>query len=446
MAYNESPSYVKALDPARFPITPYVVGPVGFAGYQTIQAALTAADGAGGGAVWIMPGSYTEDLTLYPTSQIIGAVSNSDAPLAGTVIISGVHTPPSTGFVSFTNVFLSSATDIFNSAAAGTAILVLENCTTNCTSGYTFNVPNWTASGYLVQFNCQQADVDNGCVNNSGGAIIFFETSNVGQGTGKTMVTSGFVHFNEVDLMCPWNCTTGTILDLDTVTFSYTVTFSNNTTGTIRWGSFITGGSPAITMSSSAAVSLLGGIVNSSNNPAIAGAGAGTFTLSNVTFVDNAVIAGTLTTSGVGGYMPGAFGNAGDVFTSNGPGVVPSFQSTKMVNIVSAPIDFTATGLTTLFTPEVGKVFYITRFVDVTDAVTGFVSEGDCSLGVTAADYEDYGTPAIGSATPGNFNTEPVSDDDVPPSTSSTPVILNITTGVTATTCTGRFMIQGFYV
>ena len=62
----------------RFPITPFVVGPIGQAGYQTIQSALDAANAAGKGAVWVMPGTYTENLTFYPTSQLSGAVSNSD--------------------------------------------------------------------------------------------------------------------------------------------------------------------------------------------------------------------------------------------------------------------------------------------------------------------------------------------------------------------------------
>ena len=55
-----------------FPITPYVVGPAGQADYQTIQDGIDAANAAGGGVVYVQPGSYTEDLTLYDGVDLYG--------------------------------------------------------------------------------------------------------------------------------------------------------------------------------------------------------------------------------------------------------------------------------------------------------------------------------------------------------------------------------------
>lgn len=279
-----------------FHISPYIVNPFGIvngASFTTIQSALDAANAAGGGAVYVQPGTYTENLTLFDNVSIIGAAASSLIVGAGSIVIVGVHAPPATGFTSIANCYLQSATHIFSSVAAGSTIILLQNCNTLCTNGFTYNLPNWT--GVLGKFNNQDDSVDNGVVNNTGGALVFFESSNIGAGSGQTMVTSGTVHFNEVDIRCPWSAQTGTILDLDTVTFSSTLTLANNSTGTIRWGSFITGGSPAITMSSSAAIRLIGGIIDSSNNPAITGAGAGTFTYSDVSFLSNAAFAGTLT-------------------------------------------------------------------------------------------------------------------------------------------------------
>ena len=61
-----------------FPITSFVVGPVGKAGYQTIQAGLNAANAAGGGAVYVMPNTYTENLTLFTNTQVVAAAGASD--------------------------------------------------------------------------------------------------------------------------------------------------------------------------------------------------------------------------------------------------------------------------------------------------------------------------------------------------------------------------------
>ena len=66
----------------------------------------------------MQPGTYTENLTLYGDTQVVGVPGNPDSGTAGnSVIISGVHTPPTTGSFVFANVRLASATDIFNSAA-----------------------------------------------------------------------------------------------------------------------------------------------------------------------------------------------------------------------------------------------------------------------------------------------------------------------------------------
>ena len=74
-----------------YPITPFVVGPVATAGYQTIQSAIDAAALAGGGSVYIQDGYYTEDLTL-PIGVDLIAVPLSDLDSGpANVIIQGNH-------------------------------------------------------------------------------------------------------------------------------------------------------------------------------------------------------------------------------------------------------------------------------------------------------------------------------------------------------------------
>lgn len=286
----------------RYPITRYVVGPLGDAGYQTIQSALDAATGAGGGAVYIMPSStpYTENLTLYGDVTLVGATGNSDvASNGGSVTIIGVHTPPLTGFTSFNNLFLQSATDILSSVAAGSATLVMENCNVDCTNGFKFNLPNWT--GPLATFHNVDASTNNGVVNNSGGSLIFFQNGFVGAGTGQTMVTSGVVYLQNMQVNCPWNAAAGSQIVAHYSHFENMVTFSGNATGSLHFCHFLGGGgTAAITMNGVSTIGISNSIIESSNNPAVAGVGGGLFNLYNVTYFDSSTYSGIVAAQNLG--------------------------------------------------------------------------------------------------------------------------------------------------
>lgn len=133
--------------PGSAPISRFVVAADGTAGYTTIQAAITAASAAGGNAtVYVRPGTYVENLILATTVDVVGTI------YSGTTI-TGVHVPPAAGRFTVQNCTLRSATHIFSSAAAGTAAILLEDCTINCTNGYLFNLVNWTGSLSLNNAN-----------------------------------------------------------------------------------------------------------------------------------------------------------------------------------------------------------------------------------------------------------------------------------------------------
>lgn len=285
-----------ALGLGRFPITPFVVGPVGLGGYQTIQSALNAANLAGGGAVYVQPGTYTESLTLYDNTQVVGAVGFADT---GDLIIVGVHVPPASGGFIFRNVTLQSATHIFNSAVAGSAHLLIGDAAIIVTNGYTFNLPNWT--GKLETFDVNdRGSTNDGYVNNTGGAEVAIFTSAVGAGSGNTMTVSGVTSIFTCAVGCPLNCITGSVVFLEGNVHTDTITFSNNSSGEIVYSEI----DAQITMSSSAAWLISETTINTASNPAIAGAGAGTLTLGGITFVSGNNIAGTLTTAGATGFLP----------------------------------------------------------------------------------------------------------------------------------------------
>ncbi len=272
----------------RFPITPFVVGSSGQAGYQTIQSAINAANAAGGGMVWVQPGTYTENLTFFSGIQI-------SSPSEQSVIIIGTHTPPSSGTLNIDRMTLQSATNIFSSNAAGTTAIIIEDCTVVVTNGYTFNLPNWTAGGSLQAFNIGPSGTNDGFVNNIGGSTVAIFSAGVGNGSTKPMILSGTTFFGPgMTINCPVNLTTGSALLSTNNQYFGTFTISGNATANFYNDSFVTGAAASITYSSSGASSLNNCSVNSSLNPCINGSGAGALQLNSVSFLNNASLAGTL--------------------------------------------------------------------------------------------------------------------------------------------------------
>ena len=278
-------------------MTAYMVdSTAGAAPYQTIQSAITAAEAAGGGIVYIRPGTYTENLTITGNVQLVGTPSNSDAGTAGnSTTIVGTHIPPASGSLVVSNLRLESATHIFSSAVAGSASIILLNDYIAVTNGYTFNLPNWTGS--FVIYNLGSGGTNDGFVNNTGGADCFFISGTIGYGTGNTMVTSGAVTLQEIDLRCPIDFQTGSTIAADFNNFYQTVTCSNNSTGYFSKSFFDTGATAALVMESSAEIDLRDVNINSSNSPAINGSGAGNLDIAGITWLDNYEISSSLTTT-----------------------------------------------------------------------------------------------------------------------------------------------------
>jgi len=281
-----------------YPITQFVVGASGEAGYTTIQAAINAANSAGGGVVYIQPGSYTEDLTLFDGVDLYGTPAVSQNEGASVTII-GTHTPPASGHIGFNSIYFQDSNAVFSSAAAGSTHIVLLNCESAVQNGYFFDLGNWTGIFEIWDHNPSAAGapfaIQDGGINNTGGATLFMFASGFGFGTSKTMNLSGTIVVGEADISCPVNFQTGSTIAVDVCQFAQSVTFSGNSTGALNTCRFSGGSSAAITMSSSAAITIGQTVIESTNNPAIAGSGAGTLTLGTCNFTGNSALAGTLT-------------------------------------------------------------------------------------------------------------------------------------------------------
>jgi hypothetical protein len=270
-----------------YPITPYIVGPASSAGYTTIQSALDAANAAGIDAtIYVQPGTYSENLTLYDGVDIVGSIYPG-------VTIVGLHTPPTSGRFQFQNITIQSATDIFNSAAAGATNISVINSQINITNGFLFNLSNWT--GTLMVKNCDSSSTNDGIMTNTGGASLTIYNSRLGNGTAKTLISSGNINIEHAVISCPIDFQTGTVIDIKSTEFEQSVSSSNNATGNCFNCVFSTGSTTAFTMNSTQDIGLIHCIIDSSGSPVVAGTGTGTLSLPSMTYLTNADLSTDLT-------------------------------------------------------------------------------------------------------------------------------------------------------
>ena len=269
------------------PISKYVVDPDGTADYTTVQAAITAANASATteALIYVRPGTYTEDLTLYDGIIIQGSGIQT--------IITGVHTPPASGGVYFFDLYMTSATDIITSAAAGTTRLDFFNVTFNCTNGYIVDCASWTGS--IGLYACIDASTANGIVNVATSTVAIRD-SNLGAGANALGIAGGTLAVMNSRISCPVSPTGASAVSFTQGCYiGATVTTAGSTALAVYDSAFSTGASAALSHGSSGAVTLSNCTLTSSANPCITGAGAGTLTLTDVNFLSNAALAATLT-------------------------------------------------------------------------------------------------------------------------------------------------------
>lgn len=256
--------------------------------YTTIQSAINAAQAAGGNAeIWVRQGTYTENLTLYDTINIEGAEQTLS-------ILIGTHTPPAAGSCRFSRMGLRSATDIFSSAAAGTATLSCLRCQFLLINGYVYNLPNWT--GDLRLRWCTDYSTHNGLVYNTGGSTVTMNHSLIGKGTTSVFTANGNVTMFSVLCDCPmlFNGTGISILEGACV-FGGNIATANTHLLRIAQCRLSTGVTQAITHNSASTLVLDNVIVGTSNATAIGGTG--TIKMVMVAFPTSNTLAGTITQS-----------------------------------------------------------------------------------------------------------------------------------------------------
>jgi hypothetical protein len=320
-----------------FAISKYIVSPSGTP-YTTIQAAINDAQAAGGGIVYIRPGTYTENLVLYDSVFLEGSANLS-------VSIVGIHTPPVAGTCQITSVDLTSATHAFSSAAAGSTTLTVRDCRFHLTNGYAFDVVNWT--GTINIFNCADISADNHGINNTGNATVLIKDSFFGYST-TTSLINGLCNIFYSHIYCPITKSGTLAINIDSGSVLYrTLTVSDSVTTSINNSSLFSGADPAIVTTSSSAVTLSNVVIDSSANPNIDGTG--TVVFGEVTFLKPLFIPVTITQSYNSGVQTGIIDLPNTDNTENGTLRMNGdpFLSNFGTNNTFVGIDSGSLGLTT---------------------------------------------------------------------------------------------------
>lgn len=393
-----------------------MVGPVGQAGYQTIQAAINAANAAGGGIVYIQPGTYTENINVPDKVHLIGSVFMQDYSSGYPVIIHGTLTVdtsanPQSSYNNFFYLFFNPPTgDVFTFNTSGlfqsvamfygctlqvnqatkavlstdgfpTVYLDLCQCTSTISNGDLFALRGGARFNYVfardTTFSTNESSyitptagsdiqyVLNNCiwnamvdVSSSAGTYFLLQTKNCtfdwdGLGGTQPLINYGgtegaFISQNGIVQNVPGALTSSTsvasnsFFNIYDTTFNGTYILSSNCKEKIYNCTFEGGSSPAITMSSAQNVTISDSAINTSANPAIAGAGAGTLTLGGLTFVNGKNLAGTLTLAGDTGFLPTTMSNGQLLIGSTGA--------------VPAVANLTSTGATITITNGAGTI------------------------------------------------------------------------------------------
>ena len=330
--------------PNTFPISAWVVGRSGQAGYQTIQSAIDAAveymnaNFLSSVSIYIQPGIYPESLTIPEGVSLIGATAGG---LYGTVTISGSHEIVDNGSeksVSFKNLLLTSSVEesnVISYLSENNVELLIENCNLRVNAGYLVLIPNSINSSVRFENCIDSSSVPNGFISMPGGIVVvnscFFGdvlTSTNGAQIGGELLASNSYFSTPIYLF-----NTGGLSVDGSCVFLQTITFAQNTNGAFLSSCFFANDvAPCIIHNSSGTVNLYAPVFTGGFTPSLTGTGAfvvtGLSTTSNAVFnpglnvfVNNTSISGQVSAIGDLGGLNSAISLTGSSAASGGVGV-----------------------------------------------------------------------------------------------------------------------------
>lgn len=353
----------------------WIVDKLGFNGtHTTIASALASA--TSGDTIFIMPGTYTENLTLVAGVNLTAWGSDSSQNQTGKVIISGKASFSSAGSVTISGIQLQTNSDNFLALTGSAASIVnLVNCNLNCSNNTGIS---FTSSSSSAVINCKDCTGNLGTTgigyftHSSAGNLNFTHCvlTNTGGSTTASTVSAGVLYFFSCKIFFAVTSSSTAAL---VVTCCAIDTGSINTTSITSGGSsvantihacvFSSGTASALSVSANTMTITNCRILSSNTNPIT---GAGTVQFSNLDFNGGNTLINTTTQTG------GVFGLATSIATPTLTGFIGeqirgTRASGSAVSLTtSTPADVIAGGIS--LTPGVWDLSGITI---ITGGLTG---------------------------------------------------------------------------
>lgn len=323
----------------------WIVNPLAYLGtHTTISSALTSA--SSGDTIFIMPATYTENLTLKAGVFLTAYGSDSSTNAKGDVIINGTCTFTGTGTVTIYGIQLqTNSAALLSVTGSSASIVYLNNCYLNCTNntGITFSSSNAAASINLN--NCGGDLATTGIAfhtMSSAGSLVYQFCSMGNSGLSSTISNniSGSSYYFYSSFVSPFGTTsTGSIAafycyinssPVNTASLTMNGSGNNSAIHCELYG----GTASAVTIGGTASV--ISCYVNSTNTNAITGSGTVayqglTFGQSKLINTTSQSVSGTLS-GGINGVSP-TTGMLGEQIRSSASGV--STTSATPINITS---------------------------------------------------------------------------------------------------------------
>jgi len=356
--------------------------------HTTIAAAITSA--SSGETIFIMPGTYTENLTMKAGVNLVAYTADAVTPNV-TIIGSLACSYSGIASISGLQVQTNSNACIAVTGSTNTRINVIECFLIGSNNDIITNTGSGNAQ-LINLYRCQAIKQTTGIKLfsiDSGGLNMFYcVDSNGGSSVTPSTLTSNAAQFFDCTLNSPITTSSTSTISFDRCTvnaINTTALTCGGSGGGTAWNTLFVGGSAsAVSVGTGSTLNMYECLVNSSNTNAITGLGAlnyspiawtgssSTINTSTATptaygpvavsqggtgdtsLTAYAVLTGGTTSTGAVQSIA-SVGTSGQVLTSNGAGALPTFQGTSASKITS----FTSNGSWTIDTKTKFVEFYV---------------------------------------------------------------------------------------
>lgn len=258
----------------------FIVGTSGQANYTTIATALAAA--SAGNTIFILPGTYTENLTLVAGVNL--TAFDCDA-LTPNVTISGTCTFTAAGTVSISGIRLqTNSAPLLTVSGSAASIVNIKNCYLNATNNTGISFTSSNAAAMIQVQNCIADLGTTGIAYWSSSSIgVLTSTYSFWNNSGSSLTaasnSAGTISITNSSFGAPISTSSGGVINGTLSVFNTgginVTAITSAGTGVLTFAecTFLSGTASVISVGTGTTVALSSTVVNSTNTNAITGAG-----------------------------------------------------------------------------------------------------------------------------------------------------------------------------